>query len=455
MPGWCSMETLHDYLARKRREIGLLNGRLDHPIDLPEPFGIDDVMTVKERIRASQLAGAIVTHPHISDTNGWEKLEHPFHEYRLRYLYQRYNLEVLAPPIYPDSAKLGQGHDTSAVTTRYVASGMSALASILLALNRIVANGCHLLAMHDTFFETQHLIRQLAPNLHLRLACSPEEMMAQIGMVAGGEEGLALLIDSIVAADPIPMLERIAAGAIDLLIVDTTCYEVASPGIERAIDAALRLGIPLVLVRSHLKLDFMGVEYGRLGSVVTLLGPDAPDDVRRLYDALVAVSHDVTCVLGMAAVPYNLIPGFDDPAFHALNNERIDRLRNNNAWGSDHVRRALFLHGFNVVSYHHQLFFTVELASGESHEEVKEKVEDLQRHLYARRLPVRRATSFGFDFVAVADFVDLNRDAPVIRVALSDHSRDIVEEICDQLVEWCLASRNEAHRSLQQAGSGR
>ncbi len=54
------------------------------------------------------------------------------------------------------------------------------------------------------------------------------------------------------------------------IIFDTTCFDRQSPYITDVVRKAQEKGIPLILTRSHLKLDSLGTEYGPLGSILFL-----------------------------------------------------------------------------------------------------------------------------------------------------------------------------------------
>jgi hypothetical protein len=66
------------------------------------------------------------------------------------------------------------------------------------------------------------------------------------------------------------------AQAADLIVFDTTAFSAQSRRIPRFLSWARKARTPVILVRSHTKLDSLGIEYGRLGSAIFLAFPEVP-----------------------------------------------------------------------------------------------------------------------------------------------------------------------------------
>ena len=61
-----------------------------------------------------------------------------------------------------------------------------------------------------------------------------------------------------------------------MIVFDTTCLSSYSGRVRRVVTWARRAKTPVILVRSHTKLNSLGIEYGRLGSAMFLSFPDMP-----------------------------------------------------------------------------------------------------------------------------------------------------------------------------------
>jgi hypothetical protein len=136
---------------------------------------------------------------------------------------------------------------------------MAAISALLFALIPIVVSA-EILLLPGSYGETVELIDRFAHHL------TPIEMTAP-PFRAGSRTAARriFLLDSCISATAFDAIFRWPSPDLDLIIFDTTCFSSSSGRLRRVIGWARQWGISLILVRSHTKLDSLGVEYGRVG----------------------------------------------------------------------------------------------------------------------------------------------------------------------------------------------
>lgn len=115
----------------------------------------------------------------------------------------------------------------------------------------------------------------------------------------------------------------------DLLVVDTTCYPLHSQSLANLISLASNLGIPCILVRSHMKLDCLGMEYGRLGSIVVLWNPKHLS-ASRFASAFMSQLHSISNLMGLPASVSQVYPFLSSKTFQKHNSKWLEVIQNNN-----------------------------------------------------------------------------------------------------------------------------
>ncbi|MFH1466344.1 MAG: hypothetical protein ABIO70_18310 [Pseudomonadota bacterium] len=425
------METLDDYLARKNRELAYLAAQVRPDLAAPVAAGMLEVPRLKQALRAAQLARSIATHPDLLETNVRPGRERRFEGFRLAYYYQRFDMGVSGPPIH--ATLCGDEAPALIRMERYFSSGMGAISAALLALDAVAAGPRRVLIQRDAYFETLQLLRAWPRRLQVEALASLADLRAVLATAPGG---VALYLDSIAAEDPITLLADLPAPGPDLLLLDSTCYDREDPRLLAVARVAERLALPVLLLRSHQKLDHLGIEHGRLGSLVALLPPQAAPARHRLLRELLAQTDTLRRLLGSAAVPHLLLPYAADPAFQALNAQRLALMAARNA------RAAAFLAGRlppgAVRGYHHGRFVTIasEVLGSLSQAHLEQAVEDLAATAAQEGLPARRAASFGFDFASLTVFPDLATGRACLRVAFADHPWPVCEALCGLILTW-------------------
>ncbi|QDF37963.1 hypothetical protein FJN17_10460 [Bradyrhizobium symbiodeficiens] len=417
------METIQAYLERKHRELRLLNDCLTKPLDLAPPRSVDEVVGSKFQITAALRAEHELQAWKATET-AWSHAADPVSgPFEFRYDYQRADLTVRGPSFY----EFDGGCISAAV---YTASGMAAISAVLLASAQIVEKA-DLLVLPGSYGETLELIRGLVP--HLRLVA----LSLPLGdAFASANSPKILLLDSCSLAGAFEAAVRSDGSGLDLVLFDTTCFAGSSGRIRRVLSWARRCGIPLVLVRSHNKLDSLGAEYGRLGSAVFVQGNDDRQRAGRPeWRRLEAETRNAVRLLGGAALPAHFPPFVGSAAYRDLTKRRVAAiLRNGRSTARYFAARLPALSA--ELHFAHGLYVTLRGSRPLDEASARQAAEDMSNELRAEGLPIRHAGSFGFDFAATEWFHDATTDHYSVRVAVSDLPTQVWDDLTAAIARW-------------------
>ena len=311
--------------------------------------------------------------------------------------------------------------------TSYTCSGMSAMAALLSALSKVHGK-VELLIPPDCYTETRELLERFG-SIRVFVSESWRHLRPAHGVVR------VVLIDSSVRSGFLPLRDTLARKA-DLLLFDTTCLWQSSAGIRCVFAWALQSGLPLALVRSHAKLDSLGIEYGRLGSVV-IAAPlkDVHSGRSRWIKKLSEQTHESVRLLAVAPVLAHFPPFAGTEEFERCSIARTAAIIRNNR---RMVRRLSFAFEDlgRITLYRHGLYFTLSPQDDMRADDVSHLAATLCAELSRRGLPVRHSGSFGFDFTAIDCFREPMSGSNVIRVAASDIPVAVVDEIVAAIANW-------------------
>src|SRR5262249_11711534 len=153
---------------------------------------------------------------------------------------------------------------------------------------------------------------ELAATIGFRTICldGPE------GRSAVHEHRSILWLDSLPFGSAAKLHDSVQAS--DLVICDTTTLPAQSGRIRRFLQWLREARSPVVLVRSHTKLDTLGIEYGRLGSMVFLTFPEVPLPKLGRWRSIVRSAPNTVRLLGTAALPGHFCPYADGPSYWRL-----------------------------------------------------------------------------------------------------------------------------------------
>src|SRR5439155_2234911 len=223
---------------------------------------------------------------------------------------------------------------------------------------------------------------------------------------------------------------------LDLVIFDTTCFSSGSGRIRRVLSWGRRWEIPIVLVRSHTKLDSLGLEYGRLGSAVFVACEKrvATAKQERLED-LAREMRNAVRLFGGAALPAHFPPCVGTKAYRALADKRVAAILRNSRRTARYFASAL-PGSSGELHFAHGLYVTLAPKRLLDEKQTKQVAAELCGDLAKAGLPLRHAGSFGFDFGAAEWFGDTSCNRHVVRIAVPDLPTLLWDQVARAVVRW-------------------
>ena len=421
------MKTSPTYLERKHREIALIDACLATPLNFEPPDSAEAVIQRKFKLAGALRAERSLESWAITETARPEAQRWRSGAYRFSYEYQRADLHVRGPALY-DITDAVDGRVRQ--ETVYTGSGMSAIAAIVTALIRL-RGPLEVIAPRGCYGET----RELFESLKERVTIVPSEQRNERPRKAAGRTRV-LLIDSCVAENFGDY--RGALEESDVVVFDTTCFWQDSARIRIVVRSVLGAGLPMALVRSHAKLDSLGIEYGRLGSVVLAW---RPVDTRQAWmRRLLRATEDSVRLYGVAAIPAHFPPFTGTAQYRACSRARTATIIRN----TRRMARELSLRmpgNCAIRTFQHGLYFALVPNDDPTIDDVKRAAAALSAALGHQKLPLKHAGSFGFDFVAVEWFFDPTLQRNLLRIAGADLPASLIDRIVDAIEQWWSAHR--------------
>jgi hypothetical protein len=198
------------------------------------------------------------------------------------------------------------------------------------------------------------------------------------------------------------------------VLVDSTCWDMRSQEMNLVLESLRKKNIPSLIVRSHIKLDSLGAEYGLLGSLFFMGGNLSETEISHFTLNL----QNKIAITRSSAGYDDLYPFWVSGQFGKMTEERTKAIRSNTGIMEKFLSENLQEIG-GIRSFPHALYCILELPFKS---DVKEQ---LFKSRTLSEIPYLMCDSFGFDQVNIT-FVDYRYDPEkcALRISGSDLSPD-------------------------------
>lgn len=304
--------------------------------------------------------------------------------YNFNYNYQRFDSSLT----YNDFEKTFYNIKGISSKTIFTNCGMSSIFAVLFNLSKI--GNYKITLAKDSYFETQQLLKKLNLNFGKKVT----------------------YLDTISDEFTFDCNDKNR-----IVIIDTTCYHPHK--FKNLIEKIIQNNNLCILLRSHVKLDMLGLETTFLGSITFFI----PNKISKMRftktKKLIKNVIDFCGNTGIIATESNIFPILNDKTIIELNKKRIQRITDNNNYFYNKIKQKR-----NIVLHQHNLFSTIIVNDCD----VQKLITFLKKESEKSKGLFFYSGSFGFDYIAVDTYIDLNNNKNTIRISIGDVDKQTIDE---------------------------
>jgi hypothetical protein len=182
---------------------------------------------------------------------------------------------------------------------------------------------------------------------------------------------------------------------------------------------------PVFFVRSHLKLDSLGAEYGLWGSLWCSIPQDFLLKEKFFNEIL-----NNTRLWGINADFEDVYPFITDQDFYKINHARNLRLKEVGKYWEEKIIHP------SVSHFPHNLFFTINIYQVESVDLIEKKFKLLVKMIELQGVECLAVDSFGFDFIACKVFSRRETLTSTLRITCGDLTVEEADIVVREVNEW-------------------
>jgi len=391
------------YKERKIKELLVLNPRGAYQF-----YGFSNLLYDKRAILVDKVCNFLRNNVDLRPTNLNVAKNYELGDFILKYNYQRFDSSFLVEKFAERFYKITGDYSEFKLFTN---SGMSAISSFFLSLNSI--SKFRVVYDEDIYFETKLFFQEKClKNLFVKNVFPPK----------------ILYIDSIAYKNG--LLKKRNWEQYFAIVIDNTCWY--SNEFSKEITEIIAKGKICILLRSHTKLDMMGSDVVKLGSIVYLLPKYMKNRDYQIIEAIIKKNFYYLGVIGGFPELYEIPEFLLSAKFHKINNERIIYIRKNNAL----LYRELLAQKIAVILPEHQLFCLVKCGNELHEADLKRKIQHWVNGFDFDMLPIKFAGSFAFDFIAVDTYNCAIDHCMKIRISFGDLPEEYVNTFVQEFMRF-------------------
>ena len=389
-----------DYLKRKKDELGLLNGNIDDSNSFNDLESISEILN-KKLLCQSKLKKEFIDFVYNIQNTSRNSQNINYNGLECKYEYQRYDIDLKIK----DFLKKFYNLNINSCKYFFTNCGMSSITGVFYALNKL---NYKIEYKENIYVETERFL-----NDYLQLNKTEYDKKA-------------LLLDSVNFKKLDKVIDKYDLNEYGLFIVDTTLY-LRDDNIK-IISMLEKYNKPIILIKSHTKLDMLGIEWSKLGSIVIY---STDEKIRSLLTNQIKI---ILSFIGGFAYLEDIPLYMSNDKYIDISNVRNMKIKENTQYVYEILKQNE--NHFTVFKPDHDMFV---LITPDRYIDYKKLENDL--HTYSENSEYKNyicySDSFGLDWFGINGYyINMSVDTEVIRISPSDYSKELCSKIINDFITW-------------------
>ena len=388
-----------DYLNRKKDELGLLNGDISSLADFKDLELISEILN-KKLLCQSKLKKEFIDFVFNIQNTSRNNQTIDYNGIECKYEYQRYDIDLKIKNFLKNFYNL----DLNSCKYFLTNCGMSSITGVFYALNKL---NYKIEYKENIYVETERFL-----NDYLQSNNKYDKK--------------ALLLDSVSFNKLDKIIDKYDLNEYELFIVDTTLY--LKDDNVKIISLLEKYNKPIILIKSHTKLDMLGIEWSKLGSIVIY---SKDEQICNLLESQIKI---VLSFIGGFAYLEDIPLYFSSDKHIDIINARNMKIKENTRYIYEILKHKE--NHFTVFKPDHDMFV---LITPDRYIDYKKLENDL--HTYSENSKYKNyicySDSFGLDWFGINGYyINMSVDTEVIRISPSDYSSELCKKIINDFISW-------------------